>query len=241
MTSNRSASSLSETRLEQNVSFLSMGHFKTSFWRITVFGWFSGWRKTAGGSFPLSNPRSNRMTSSGLCLFCLFIFQDLDFTKPSHSTWTTFSGGGHIGIRCKSLPFRSESSTQKSRKSGRSSTSQLIKPTPESFYTENKRKPTLSPSTTTMESTNSLFAIRTVLLISDDLSRKKTPTILTGSISTKNGPKSQTPTLAHLWILRFCWSSSQSQKHEDLFENTVYLYVFASVISAGQAMGDWIL
>ena len=38
------------------------------------------------------------MISSGLCLFCLFIFQDLDFTKSSHSTWTIFSGGGQNGI-----------------------------------------------------------------------------------------------------------------------------------------------
>jgi hypothetical protein len=35
------------------------------------------------------------MISSGLCLFCRFIFVGFGCNKSSHSTWTTFSDGGH--------------------------------------------------------------------------------------------------------------------------------------------------
>ncbi len=35
------------------------------------------------------------MISSGLCLFCRFIFVGFGYNKSSHSTWTTFSDGGH--------------------------------------------------------------------------------------------------------------------------------------------------
>ncbi len=34
------------------------------------------------------------MISSGLCLFCRFIFVGFGCNKSSHSTWTTFSDGG---------------------------------------------------------------------------------------------------------------------------------------------------
>lgn len=58
-----------------------------------------------GGSLPrsvslswlsslVSHSRNSRMISSGLCLFCLFIFLNLNVTKYSRSTWTTFPGGG---------------------------------------------------------------------------------------------------------------------------------------------------
>jgi hypothetical protein len=37
------------------------------------------------------------MISSGLCLFCRFIFVGFGCNKSSHSTWTNFSDGGHLG------------------------------------------------------------------------------------------------------------------------------------------------
>jgi len=36
------------------------------------------------------------MISSGLSLFCRFIFLGFGCNKSSHSTWTTFSDGGHL-------------------------------------------------------------------------------------------------------------------------------------------------
>lgn len=39
------------------------------------------------------------MISSGLCLFRRFNFVGFGVTKSSHSTWTSFSGGGQIDLR----------------------------------------------------------------------------------------------------------------------------------------------
>lgn len=40
------------------------------------------------------------MISSGLCLFCRFIFVGFGCNKSSHSTWTNFSDGGQLHFVC---------------------------------------------------------------------------------------------------------------------------------------------